>query len=186
MVGAVEVERVVHLFAKDTGFITEVRPDMIVHSNELSTIKTKDAMAISAESLTRRMRNLSKIGENTGQGYHPFDSELFTGGAMSSPSDFLEAVGAVTVGSSSLIGLFAAKKAVQYTNYIHPVTYSPLLYHGRPMIAGVAADRIISTWSSRIHKFVEDGVAGTAEWAGAPGWFNDDMEEKLEGQLSYD
>ena len=167
MIGAVEVERVVHVFSQATGFVTAIKPDMIVHSNELSTMLTKDAMSVTAESLTRQMKGLKTIGLDTGQ---TSPGSLFsTAGAIGSATvaaatATLGPVGLTLGIAATWVGLFAAKKAVQYTNYNHPVAYSPLLYHGRPMIAGVAADRIIKTWNTRLGQFRDEGLEGIGQW----------------------
>jgi len=49
MFGPIEVEQVVHRFSQDTGFITEITPDLIVHVNQHTTLSTSDAMGLMAE-----------------------------------------------------------------------------------------------------------------------------------------
>lgn len=53
MYGAIEVEQVIHKFNQQTGFLTEVTPDLIVHVNQHATLSTSDGMGLLAEGALR-------------------------------------------------------------------------------------------------------------------------------------
>ena len=44
MWGAIEVEQVIHKFSEQNGFITEIKPNMVIHINQTSTMATTEAM----------------------------------------------------------------------------------------------------------------------------------------------
>lgn len=49
MFGPIEVEQVVHKFSQETGFVTEITPDLVVHVNQHTTMSSSDAMGLMAE-----------------------------------------------------------------------------------------------------------------------------------------
>ena len=44
MIGPVEVEAVVHMFSHETGFLTEIKPNAVVMSNEISSYPVLSAL----------------------------------------------------------------------------------------------------------------------------------------------
>jgi hypothetical protein len=81
MIGPVEVEAVVHMFSHETGFLTEIKPNAVVMSNEISSYpvlsalqtmmmtvednkKSKSRMNLSTEDSESILYNLVKPGES--------------------------------------------------------------------------------------------------------------------------
>jgi LAS superfamily LD-carboxypeptidase LdcB len=135
--GPIEVEQVVHKFSQETGFVTEVTPNMVVHVNQHATLSTSDAMGYMVEESLKKMGMPStplaalKIANNIGS--IPFSpiAALF----------FNSAEHTLSTGTNnspfSLIGTFIFKKLITRTQLSHPFRFSPIILQGHPMIGGL-------------------------------------------------
>jgi len=144
MYGPVEVEKVVHKFSQQTGFITEITPDLCVHVNQESTMSTRDAMGLMVEHGLHQigmesLGSIAKAGSLLGDiisplpnlGFSPL-SRMFYNKNPNSPSDNLNSN---TIFGS--IGVFIFRKLVTRTQLAHPFRFSPLVLAGKPMIGGL-------------------------------------------------
>lgn len=122
MYGPIEVEQVVHRFSQETGFITEITPDMVVHVNQHATLSTNDAMGLICEHAMKSIdmpslpsivgtlagnaggAALSAVGTTAGQGALASGLSSAAGGALSAGV----AVEGATLGVASALGSEAA------------------------------------------------------------------------------
>ena len=193
MVGPVEVEQVVHYFSQETGFITEITPDICVSINEWTTMGTMDAVGLVVEDIldrhygrqTRKEHNPSAhVGDTVGKaiynvgvslpviGSHPATAPLLVAAATTLPVTLNAAplvplglgVGAVGL----LAGAFVANKLVHWSQFRHPITFSPLLHKGRPFMAAMSSKTINANWwttffgDSKHPGWIKDGIDGAA------------------------
>jgi LAS superfamily LD-carboxypeptidase LdcB len=140
LVGPIEVEQVIHKFSQETGFITEVTPDMVVHVNQHSTLSTSDAMGYIAEYA------LKKIGVTN----NVLTGLKIAGNVATLPLLPLSPLAAMFFNSAehtlstgtnnsplALIGTFVFKKLITRTQLAHPFRFSPLVLQSHPMIGGL-------------------------------------------------
>lgn len=179
MVGPIEVRRVVHTLSQETGFVTAITPDLCTTVNEWSTLSTLDAMGLVAEGVMKDVFKIGRTGPSAPR--EVSDSKRLSLGVSAQKADSLgtaaralvPVVGAaaavsilagplapLVVAPNALIGGFIAAKLVNYSQFRHPITFSPLIYKGRPMMAGVASKQINNTWVHRLDKWWKDGVKG--------------------------
>ncbi len=176
MVGPIEVRRVCHYFDKDNGFITVITPDCVARAGEGTTMFSEQAMALMAEAILRREfgwdTNFSGVGQKPNKGVIDSISQDASlgglartiGGVGSSIGSFLAYQTAGTVGE--LVGFFGLKKMIFINQFGHPVRLSPLLHNGRPMVAGVAPDKLeCEFWINRAAEWVRVGFKGLTEGA---------------------
>jgi len=72
MTGPIEVEQVVHNFSHETGFITEIKPSMVVHANEISGWPVLEAMKMAAVAIIdMETRPASGLREKLMKGVEP-------------------------------------------------------------------------------------------------------------------
>lgn len=160
MVGPIEVESVCHTFSQESGFITSIVPDMCVTINEWTTLATMDAMGVVVEAAYKdvykagiRARDAlaENIGDTGAQGVTlGVSAALISMGIGHSP--FLA--------PSALIGAFALYKLTEISQFRNPFTFSPLMYKGRPMIAGMADRATNPNWIQNAGKWFKDGAEG--------------------------
>jgi murein DD-endopeptidase MepM/ murein hydrolase activator NlpD len=181
MFGPVEVEQVIHKFTQQTGFITEITPDLMVHVNQHSTLSTSDAMGLIAEHSIRSIGipSLPSIASNSvmtgmaaatlagspmiGMGigaaylgnlaFSPIASMIFNSSENSLGQS----------GSSSAFGLvggFIFRKLITRTQLAHPFRFSPLVLNGRPMIGGLPNRRSDGTFIQKMGKWFKDSNEG--------------------------
>ncbi len=158
MIGPVEVEQVVHLFSQESGFLTEITPDLSIALNEWTTLGTMDAIGLIAEGA---IKNIFKrtIGDQADV------AEVKTpGGITLGVSNALIALGlttsAIAAPGTFLIGAFLFNKAVEMSQFRNPFSFSPLLLKGRPMLAGVGSRTLNSNWWNQLGQWVKEGTIG--------------------------
>lgn len=154
IVGSIEVDRVVHTLSKDMGFITDIKPSLVVHVNETRSLLNKDIMGIMAASIYNRlaMFDLEKPVQILQNGAGTINNKPINGRIL---NPTLEQWGAIELSQ------FMAAKVATYDNYAGPILMSPLLYHGKPWLAGIAADKIkAKLWLTRFGQWVNEGVTG--------------------------
>jgi len=170
MFGPAEVEQVVHQFSQETGFITEITPNMVVHCNQSSTISTGDAMGIIAENALNNMglepmasvighmqdsipgtdirdqfQNRGVVTGTLRKGAKITSIAVTAGiiGAMLAPA----AIPLIGVGLGiAATGMFCFRKLITRSQYQHPLRYSPLTIQGMPMLGGVPTRHIDGTF----------------------------------------
>ena len=156
IVGPVEVEQVVHYFSQESGFVTEIVPDICVTVNEWTTLATMDGLGMIAEGVINNVfgRDIVKTGDNK------ISSE--------------ETVAAISAGVSlpilaglapaniplGLVGAFCTYKFIEWSKFRHPITISPLMYKGKPLIAGMGNKVIANTWINNLNQWYADGLEG--------------------------
>lgn len=189
MFGPIEVEQVVHKFSQDTGFITEITPDLVVHVNQLSTMSTSDAMGLMAEAALRR------IGLQSSPSLKTAASGAVTTGAVGASTTGSMAALAAGVGSGAiisniaftpianmffnssenamsqsgsslfgLVGTFIFKKLITRSQLAHPFRYSPLVKGGHAMVGGLPIAKTEGSFTQslgeRIRKWAKDADQG--------------------------
>lgn len=143
IVGPIEVQKVTHIFQKDTGFITEIIPDMCSTVNEAASKLLGDAInqvftVLGTKILGASIGGISgNVGE-FGVGASPITIPLVIGAtALFSPVAPLTAAALVGVGSIAL--LTGGISLIRMTQGRHPVIITPLLKNGKPYVAGLQA-----------------------------------------------
>ena len=154
MVGPVEVEQVVHVFSQETGFVTEIKPDLCVTVNEWTTLGTMDVVGLMAENT---LRNVFKLDIRRKEDKEKVQKIGTITLGVSLP---LLAPAQPTLLAGGLLGAFMLNKVVELSQFRHPYTFSPLLYKGRPYMAGVASKAIPSNWWNDAKNWVKEGVEG--------------------------
>lgn len=163
MFGPIEVEQVIHRFSQETGFITEITPDMVVNTNRLSGLSTADAMGLVAEAAIRKIglesvpgliKTPAKIANVvTEYAFAPIANMFFnaqehtvSGGHSTNPA--------------ALMGAFIFKKLLTRSQLAHPIRYSPLVKHGKPMLGGLPSNKVHGSFSQGLKKWAKDSDRG--------------------------
>jgi hypothetical protein len=134
MTGPVEVEQVVHKFSQQSGFITEITPDMCIQINQHSTMACQDAMGLVAE----HYLGISK------QGY-----DVITSG-IAGPFD------TILLHPTKMLGTFIWRKFLTKSQLAHPFRFSPLLKGGKPMLGGFPSKIIDNGFIQRADRWIKD------------------------------
>jgi len=160
MYGPIEVEQVIHRISQETGFVTEITPDMCLDVNNWSTVSTRDAMGLISEAALKSigMPSLTGIpgaavvgnavdtvaGLEIGLGATALSHLPFIGSAFSPiANDFWNSstntLGKNNSGSSAvgLIGTFVGKWAVTRSQLAHPFRFHPLVLSGNVLLGGM-------------------------------------------------
>lgn len=156
MVGPIEVRRVEHYFSYDQGFITRIIPDLLANASEGTTLTANEALGLMAEAILRRdlnhSTNLLDVSTNPAVGVH-------TGQSITSNLLY-----GLSVGAGRVIGFFGAKKLIFINQFGNPVRLTPLRHHGRPMVAGVAPDKLQNVYTiNSLAQWIRTGVKGITE-----------------------
>jgi len=142
MIGPVEVEQVTHLFDQEHGFLTEIKPDMLVQAAEWSLISSAEAVGMVIEQFTR---------DRLGGGNFVWPNLAWSAGVAGN-----------LIGS---IGGWLSQKIVNYTQLARPIIMAPLQYHGRPFAGGVPTRKIpSSSWTTALGNWKQDGDNVWNEW----------------------
>ena len=163
MFGPIEVEQVILRFSQETGFITEITPDMVVNTNRLSGLSTADAMGLVAEAALHKigLESMPSIVSTpakvanviTEYSFAPianmfFNAEEHTLGTGHSTNPF------------TLTGTFIFKKLLTRSQLAHPIRYSPLVKHGKPMLGGLPSEKVHGSFTQGIKKWAKDSDRG--------------------------
>ena len=188
MFGPIEVEQVVHKFSQESGFITEITPDLVVHVNQLSTMSTSDAMGLMAEHALKNMKLQSSPSLQTStsnaslSGVTAVDTILDTAAAVAGAGKvvldttfapianmfFNSSENTLSQGTSTnpygLIGAFIFKKLITRSQLAHPFRYSPLVKGGHAMVGGLPIAKtegsFTQTLADDIKKWAQDADKG--------------------------
>lgn len=187
MFGPIEVEQVVHKFSQQTGFITEITPDMVLHVNEAATLSTSDAMGLMVEHGLKTMGlqslpsvlaaegNLLVAGAAVaGIAGAPLAGAAAVAGGGALLSDYAFAPianmlfnsGEHSVGTGGstnpfgLVGTFIFKKLITRTQLAHPFRASPLVKNGSAMIGGLPNRKTDGSFVQGIRKWAKEADEG--------------------------
>ena len=162
LMGPIEVKRVIHRFSKDTGFITEITPDLFVTSNEWMNQTAADYMALIAEGTISTFLNSSPTFTEKSEIFHGglTTTAGLAGGLLGGP------LGAVVGFGLGMAGMFVAEKMVDFSNYGQPIVIHPLMHRGKPFMAGLPAEKLNNLWTVDKGKWFKEGIKGTGLWLG--------------------
>jgi hypothetical protein len=125
MIGPVEVDRVVHVFTPDQGFLTEIKPAMVAQVGEWSLLHSCTAMGVVMEGAVK---------------------DLFGGGATSTLGKAgqigLSTIGAIASPLFDYFGGFVSETILNYTQFGFPLALSPLNHRGRVFAGGIPTHKL--------------------------------------------
>lgn len=125
--GMVEVEQVTHIFSHETGFITEIKPDLILSHNATTTQCTLEAMW--------------EVGSNF------FKSVAQKGPLQSTALTAALAGGALLVGKIGMIlAMLGGYRMMTWSQARQPIFFTPLIQNGKPLIAGLHGYKYDTLW----------------------------------------
>lgn len=141
MTGPIEIKRVIHIFTQESGFITEVTPQMLTAAAEWTLLNTCESMCIIAENMLRKVymggmrpNTMSPLGWFLGNGVALF------GGSM-------------------------AWKLINYTSSAQPIVMSPLIHHGRIFAGGIPTSKLpVSIWYTMFGDWFPGYDEGYENW----------------------
>lgn len=167
LMGPIEVEQVVHRFSQDTGFITEITPDLFVVANEWVNMTATDLMSIILEGTTSTFTNgAPTFVEGLGAGAKGAVAAGAVGLALLSP------LAAVVAGGLAVGGYFMLKKMVDFTSHGQPVVIHPLIHRGVPFVAGLPMAKLNNLWDINKGQWIKEGIEGI-------GFALEDFNDKL-------
>jgi hypothetical protein len=149
MHGPAEVEQVVDTFTPETGWITEITPDLISVANEWSTISTRQAREAVFGALIQRYAGL-RMGEATQ--YAVLAAGLAALGVTS---------GVLTAGA--YLAWCGGYEIIRWTQDRQPLIVVPLIYGERPFIAGLDGfrqDGVFASLRSRVSAEIDNVEQG--------------------------
>jgi hypothetical protein len=136
MYGAFEVEQVVHTFTAETGWITEITPDMIVGSNEWSTMSTAQARWAVLGALSEKYLGYrAGTGTVAGSAVAVVGGGAVAGGLIGGPIG--SAVGAGVTAAGAAIAWMGGYHIIRWTQDRQPIWVTPLILGERPFFAGL-------------------------------------------------
>jgi hypothetical protein len=145
MVGPIEVEEVCHVFDQQSGFRTEIKPDMLVQAAEWSLLSSAEALGVVMEGA------LKKFFGTDGPGHTASNADINYAGMLGHGLSFF--------------GGFIANKIINYTQLAQPVIMAPLMHHGRIFAGGVPTRKIqTSVWTTVFGKWSAEADAGYYSW----------------------
>jgi hypothetical protein len=169
IMGPIEVEQVIHRFSQDTGFITEITPDLFVTSNEWVNMTANDMMSLIMESAASALNHgTPTTSENT------ITSPVVKAGAITAFALGLGASPLLAVLGAGLAvgGYFMMQKMVDFTSHGQPVVVHPLIHRGKPFVAGLPIAKLNNLWSTNKGEWFKEAFDGLGLW-----W--DDFNDKL-------
>jgi hypothetical protein len=173
--GPVEVEQVQHIMSQETGFVTEIKPDLILTHNAATTQCTMDGMVKALTDL------YSKIADESNQGVAngvAVTAGVATAGAIAGTGLLAGGVG---------FGLLAlgGYKLVEWTTARQPIVITPVMNGVKPLIAGLDGYKRDDLWVSldgRLRKFSDSMTEGWKDiWERSPvsSWWHEKLAEWL-------
>lgn len=161
--GPIEVGQVTHILSQETGFITQIKPDLIVMHDTLATMSTMDAM----------WHVSNKLYNGLAEGLTGL-----IGGTVAGVADILLA-GSITattlIGGISLgLALTGGYKLMQYAQSRQPILYMPVVQGGKPLLAGLDGykrDGILMNMRGRWERLKGEVAEGAKDiWERDPIW----------------
>jgi hypothetical protein len=164
MVGPIEVEQVTHVFSQETGFITEIVPDLFCTINGWTSMTMMDVMGMVIEGSVNSLaatdanpiigavdRSSLLRKEIKGAGVAIAAGAIVLGGPLS-----LAVAGAGAVAA----GIFMSNKLVDFSSSAHAILLNPLVHNGRPLMAGLPIAKLDNSWKVLNGQWVKDGTKG--------------------------
>ncbi len=146
MTGPIEVRQVVHTFTQETGFVTEITPDMLVSVSDWALVGNNEAMGMITAGAAR-----SIYGYTTGV-------ELENPHSASTNALFGSII-------NSIVGNYCTEKIVYFSQGGHPCVINPLTHHGRPFTGGIPIRKIpTSVWKTIFGKWYSDSDNNFSAW----------------------
>jgi len=156
MYGGFEVEQVVDTFTPQTGWITEITPDMIVGTNEWSTSTTRAAREVVLGRMAQRMGGTAAVASLGGG--------IVGGiGALAVANPIAGAAVAIPVAAGAALAWTGGYYLVQWTQDRQPIWICPLILGERPFFSGLDGfrqDGLFASIRGRIHRAVGDVEEG--------------------------
>jgi hypothetical protein len=154
--GPVEVEQVTHIMSQETGFITEIKPDLIMTSNAFSTQAKLDAMVHVLSGLYGDIADAVDEGKG---------GDVVVGGAVAGGA--LAGVGLLSGGVGFGLLALGGFKLLEWSQERQPIVITPVMHGIKPLIAGVDGYKRDSLWrclEGRWKKFSDDMAEGWRDW----------------------
>ena len=130
MYGAAEIEQVVDTFTPETGWVTEITPDMIVSANEWSTMSTKAARDVVLGQLAHRYSfNANTLGIAAALGV--------TAGAMLAAASPLTLAATAPIAVGAALAWMGGYNVIRWTQDRQPILVTPLILNDRPFFSGL-------------------------------------------------
>jgi len=181
MFGPIEVEQVVHRFSQETGFITEITPDMLIHVNRLSTLSTADALGYAAETALKKIgiQSLPSVNAASSKAAKAGATVVQGGAAMANAANTIMEYGFAPIANMffnstenavrsdsttnpfALLGIFIFRKLLTRSQLAHPFRYSPLVKNGKPMLGGLPSKKIDGSFITGVKKWFKEAAEGT-------------------------
>jgi hypothetical protein len=126
MYGPVEVGRVTHIVSQETGWITQIKPDLVLHHNDFTTQTTLSAMgAVATEAF-------GSVADATGVAGAGAAVTAGVAAAIAIP------IAGLLVGGIGLaLMAFGGYKLTTWSQARQPIFITPVIYKGKPYIAGL-------------------------------------------------
>jgi len=138
MYGMVGVEQVVDTFTPETGWITEITPDMVVTTNDFSLATTESVYRAFLSNITQRYSFLPSPG-------------------------VIGAAWAATAPAPFLLASFGGYQFVRWSQDLNPISISPLILGERPFFAGLDnfnQQGVLASLRGRFNSEVDDITKG--------------------------
>jgi hypothetical protein len=168
--GPVEVEQATHILSRETGFITEIKPDLIVNHNDWATQSTLDGMW--------------HLGNEFSKEASAYLGASGVGGAAAGiKAASLAVVPGLVGGALGLAaGLLGGYKLVQWSQERQPVVITPLIKRHKPLIAGLDGfkfDSLLLNLGGKWQRFTKDLKEGWKRF-----WENDTITKWFQEEVS--
>lgn len=167
MYGPMEVEQVVDIFTRETGWITEITPDMCIHANEYSTTSTMNLMLDAGTEIFSRIRSSRPASGAVIASTATWGAGTLAGLAA---APALAAAGGIVAGGLAAGAVLAGLGGyyfLKYTQERQPIWINPLIINNRPFTDG-------------LYGFKHDGV-----FANIAGRFEAEVDRVSEGWRAF-
>lgn len=164
IIGPVDVEKVVHFFSKNTGFITEITPDLCVHANESACLLTIDAIGqvlSLGHTYTGAIYKAKVLTHGKFWGTAEMAGDVLKVGAGTAAGGFVAAgvLTPVVMFGGLALSIYGGLKLLRSAVGRFPIIATPLLRQGKPYISGMQyseIDGLVSHINGEWNKFQKD------------------------------
>lgn len=155
MYGAFEIEQVVDTFTPETGWVTEITPDLIVRTNDYSLTSTEDAMRATMSHLYARYAEpyLQQRVTAIQSGAAVTGTSLMAVAATGTAAAATAATIPIALAAGAYMTYLGGYHIFRYTQDRQPIWISPLLLGERPWFTGLDGyrqDGIVPSLRGRI------------------------------------
>ena len=172
VVGPIEVGSVTHHISKETGFVTIIKPRLIVNLNEWASMNVTDALGVMLQGLTgidyfaKRNDPYDKWGIRNMSMVSAGANIAMVGGAALVAYAGLPITASLALAGYGLL-LLGGRKFLSLTQFGTPVSLCPLIMHGRELLAGTGFRYTKNGWWARkigqVWHWYNDGKEGIRE-----------------------